>query len=240
MFYGSLAFVFEVMVYIGLGLPLVNLLLGLISGGHDMDTDMDVDIDIDADLSGDISVDGDFSVDADSLSDFSGDVDVSGPDIAGGILKGFLLFFNMYCFCLALVIQGAVGIFALTNFKGITCTIVVLAGTAFAITAYALLYRLVVLPLKRNKSEALKVQSLLYSHAKVTFRILRDSPGKIQTQDGMGAVISFRAELDPDICKVDRIDEAEEVIITDIDKAQDLCYVTKMQDNIYKEVSKLK
>lgn len=241
MFYGNLAFVFEVMVYVGLGLPLVNLLMGLISGGGssgsdaggDISGDLDMVFDADLDFATDVSADFDVSADLDITTgtDVGGGEAGGGELSAGSIHKGFLVRFDIYCFCFSLVVMGAMGIFTVSNFDGITRIVVLAGGLCLAIVSYILVYRFIMLPLKKNNADALKAQSLRFRHAIVTFRITRDSPGKIQTQDGVGAVISFLAELDPDICMVDRIEELQEVVITDIDKERNLCYVTPAQHN---------
>ena len=232
MFYGSLAFIFEVMIYVGLGLPLVNLLLGLLgsigqSGADinvdadmsmDMNMDMDINMDIDMDLDFDVSPEVDFNL---------GGTEAGSVDLNAGSAQnsGFVIRFDVYCLCFSLVVMGAVGIFAVTYHEGFTRIILLVLGVVMALTAYGLVYRFIMLPLKKNNAAALKVQNLRFQHAIVTFRILRDSPGQIQTKDAVGAVISFRAELDPDICVHNRIDEQEEVIITEIDRKQNLCYV---------------
>lgn len=249
MFFGELAFVFEVMLYVGLGLPLVNLLLSLFGslGGSgsgadaDVDADVDVDIELDGDVGWDADADLDLELDAPDLDlDFdAGDVELeldgagaaaSGATAAHG--GGFPLRFNMYCLCFAFVVMGAMGIFALERFEGAMRAVMLAVGVVLALAAYVLLYRLVVRPLKQNDARALNAESLRYRHAIVTFRILSDSPGTIRTRDATGAVISYRAEMDADVCRLGRLEEGTEVIITDLDKEKRLCYVTLAQRKI--------
>lgn len=237
MFFGSLAFVFEVMLYLGLGLPLVNLLISLIGGIGGSSTQADADIDVDMDMDMDISVDGgidggaEFDIDAPEL-----DIDVDSVDLdAGGgafvpsAAQGFVLRFNLYCLCLAFVVMGAMGIFALQALSGALQLAVLIGGAALAIGAYILLYRFVVWPMKKNPSHALAADGLCFRHARVSFRIEIDSPGTIQTKDAVGATISYRAQIDESICRVSRIEEGEEIVITEVDSTQGLCYVIPAQ-----------
>jgi hypothetical protein len=236
MLFDRLAFIFEVMVYVGLGLPLVNLLFGFFSNLGHSSADLDGDVSGNADFlhppnhpeaPSDIPI-ADVQIGAVHMSDLP----VSNPHLSGAEAvnldphNGFSVRFNTYCLCLALVVQGTVGIFATTNLDGMTRILVLGGGFCFAVTAYILFYRIVIHTLKKNNAEALRTQNLTFRRAYVSFRILPDSPGKIQTFDQVGAIISFLAELDPDICKVERIDEGEEVIITSFVKEQNLCYVT--------------
>lgn len=222
MFYGSLTFLFEVMIYVGLGLPLAHLLLGALGGGTDGA------VEADADLSAEVNVELN-AQEADSVF-AEGEAGGESGTLAAG--KSFPLRFNSYCLCLAFVVMGAVGIFAMETKEGIVQTLTLLLGLALALLAYGLLYRFVIWPLKHNEASALKSVQLQYRHARVTFRILGDSPGKIETRDAVGAVISYRAELDRQICKVERINEGEEVIITEIFPEQGLCYVTLAQRKV--------
>ncbi len=240
MLFGRLAFVFEVMIYVGLGLPLVNLLASVISGLGDSGPELDVD----TDLSVDGGLDG-VDFDAPDLdADF--DLDAGGPPIeADGVDLdvahapeappgggGFPLRFNLYSLCLAFVVMGAFGIFSLETLTGAARTAMLIAGAALAVAAYALLYRFVVWPMKRNKADALAQNDLQFRHARVTFRITRDSPGLIETRDAVGAVISYRAQMDTDICRRERIEEGEEVIVSDIDRAQNLCSVVPAKNKL--------
>lgn len=230
MFWGSLSFIFEVMIYVGLGLPLANLLLGQLGSGADGAPEMDADVG--GDFSGDLGADVDLDFDAPDL-----DLDAFGADAAADLGEvelsgeaevpaGMPLRFNIYCLCLSLVVMGAIGVFAMETQSGLPQFFTIASGFVLALAAYALLYRFVIGPLKTNDAAALRSKDLQYRHAKVSFRILPDSPGKIETTDAVGAAISYRAEMDTDICKTDRIDEGEEVVITEIFPEQGLCYVT--------------
>lgn len=251
MFFGNWAFLFEVMIYVGLGLPLVNLLMGLIGGmgGSSAEGELDVggetDFELDTDLDADFEVElspeaelipADFGLEAHPAElglDFNS-ADLAPPEAGAGpgLAKGFPVRFNMYCLCLSLVVMGAMGIFALTNFAGPMRAVMIAAGVVLAVVAYVLLYRLVVFPLKRNDASALKAGNLRFRHAKVTFRILPDSPGKIETKDAVGARISYQAAMDPKLCFAERIEEAEEVVITRVDKENNTCYVTLAQEKL--------
>lgn len=222
MFYGSLTFLFEVMIYVGLGLPLINLLLGMLGGGADGAAEVEADLPAYVELELD-------APEAD-LAFAEGEAGGTGEPVVAG--KSVPFRFNSYCLCLAFVVMGAIGIFAMETKEGITRSVTLLLGLALALLAYWLLYRYVIWPLKHNEASALTTKQLQYRHARVTFRILGDSPGKIETRDAVGAVISYRAELDKQICKVERINEEEEVIITEIFPEQGLCYVTLAQRKV--------
>ena len=211
MFFGSLAFVFEVMLYVGLGLPLINLLVSAVGGGGE--------------ATGEFEVSGEAAAELGEVNFEAGD---AAPESGG---EGFLAF-DVYCLCLALVVTGACGMFSVSNFAAAALLLAIICSTLAGIGAYGLLYRLVIRPLKRNDAEALKQRSLSFRHARVSFRVEHDSPGQIQTTDAGGAVISYRAQLDPQICTLSRIEEGEEVIITEIREADGLCYVTLAQRKI--------
>lgn len=237
MFYGSLAFVFELLVYLGIGLPLVNLIISLIGGigsgsasadidaeipaGAELSADLDLDLDLDLDM--DIDADFDFA-DADALS--AGGSEAPGASGAPTAGKGFALRFNIYCLCFAFVVMGAFGIFALNSFSGVAQIIMLALGLALALLAYIFLYRFVVYPLKKNKAEAFNMKSLRFRHVAVLSPVTVADVGKIETTDSVGARISYLALLDPDVCKVSRIEAGEKAIITRIDEKQNICYIT--------------
>ncbi len=238
MFFGSLAFVFEVMIYVGLGLPLVHLLVSVIGAAGDSGPDVDVDTDLSLDGGLDTGADLDTpDLDAGEFDFEAGDADlgVGSAPSAAPPGNGFLLRFNLYCLCLAFVVMGAIGIFSIETLTGAAQVVMLVVGAVLALAAYVLLYRFVIWPLKRNKANALKQNDLRFRHARVTFRITQDGAGTIETRDAVGAVISYRAQIDTDICKLERIEEGEEVIVSDIDRAQNLCYVVPAQHKILKQ-----
>lgn len=247
MFFGSLSFIFEVMLYVGLGLPLVSFLLSFIGhiGGEaspeleadfdadasfDTDIDVDLDVDVDLDLDIDAGFDGNIDLDTDLPVEFDApDIHLETTEIPTSVQQNFPLRFNIYCLCLSFVVMGAMGIFALETLLGAAQIAALIGGGVLAVAAYVLLYRLVVRRLKRNNASALNVNSLRFRHALVIFRITQTSPGKIETTDATGARITYPAMLDPAICKAEKIEEGEEIVITHIDKAQNTCYVTLAQ-----------
>lgn len=242
MFFGSLSFIFEVMLYVGLGLPLVNLLASVLSGiGGNAAPEADADLAPDAGLDAGAELDApDLDLDLDA-AEVDLDLELDGADLDAGEVPagaeghgGFFLRFNLYCLCLAFVVMGAVGLFALETLTGAARVAVLIGGVLFALAAYLLLYRFVVWPLKRNDAHALRLNELRFRHARVTFRITKDSPGTIETRDAVGAVIGYRAQIDPEICTRERIEEGEEVMISDIDKEHQLCYVIPAERKILK------
>lgn len=233
MFFGELSFLFEVMIYVGLGLPLVNLLLGLLGGGGDssggeLDGDLsgDLDFDLDFDIDLDVGSGGELGADFD-LSELAAEASGSVDAVSSG--RGVPLRFNMYCLCLSLVVMGAIGIFVTQTMEGFAQTIALLCGAAMAVGTYLLFYRFVIGPMAANNAAALSRNKLRLRRATVSFRIKPDSPGKIETRDAVGAIISYPAEMDPQICKEELIEEGKEVIITEFDSEKRLCYVTVAQ-----------
>lgn len=231
MFWGSMSFAFEVMIYVGIGLPLVNLILAQFGSGADGAAELDTD------LSADVSADfaADFSADLELGADFSADVATeldldagAGADL-GGTDGGMPLRFNIYCLCLSLVTMGAMGVFAMETMEGLQRILTLAGGLVLSILAYVLLYRFLILPLKRNDAAPLRAKDLQFRRAKVSFRILPESPGKIETRDATGAAISYEARMDPDICRAARIDEGEEVLITEVFAREGFCHVTLPQ-----------
>lgn len=235
-----LSFVFQVMLYVGFGLPLLNVLFGLVGGLFNgfADIDTDVSADSDLDIDGELDVDTDFDFDAatDGLGEAPSQAvelevaegNVGSPSESHGVFVRF----NVYCICLSLVVMGSIGVFAVQSLTGVTQLLVIGLGGGLAVAAYVLLYRFVIYPLKKNDAKALQNKRLRFKHAIVTFRVKSDSPGKIKTIDAVGATITYRAELDKDITKVDKIDEGEEVVITDLNEAEGLCYVIPAQHSI--------
>ncbi len=211
----GLSFVFEILLYVGLGLPLLNLILGAFSAAHGGAS---------AGAEAADALEGADALDADA-PDLPEAADAPGGEAGCEVEKVSPFRFNVYCLCLSLVVLGATGIYATNKLTGLALVLTLAGGLALALAAYFLLYRFVVRPLQKNKAPALSMHSLLHRHATVSFPILQNRPGKIETVDAVGAAISYSAELDPDICKVERIEEGEEVIITDIQPKTHLCYV---------------
>ncbi len=208
-----LSFVFEILLYLGLGLPLLNLILGAFSAAHG------------GAAAGAEAADLPEAPEAPETPEAADASDLTGGEAGSEIEKGAPFKFNVYCLCLALVVLGAVGIYATNKLSGLLLPLTLAGGLVLALAAYFLLYRFVVRPLQKNKAPALSTASLLHRHARVSFSILKDRPGKIETTDAVGASISYSAEMDPDICKAERIEEGEEVIITEVRPETHLCYV---------------
>lgn len=234
MIFERLAFIFEVMIYVGLGLPLLNVLIGFLGGlgssGPDVGGDLSADAPGDLDALGDVDIDLD--IDAD-IGD-AGDLDLDGID-AGDAPQGIFIRFNMYCLCLALVVMGALGLYTVTNLGGILRIIGVAGSAVLAFAAYVLVYRFVFYPLKRNDPRALNAKTLKFAHAIVISPITHENPGKIQTVDAVGAVISYLARIDEDICPLKRIEEGEEVIITEVDGSKGICSVYPARYKVLKK-----
>ena len=221
-----LNYVFNLSILIGFVLPLLNLLTGWFGSFLNVGADMDVDIpaDISMDTSVDISIDASVDISADFNADISADVGAD-TNIAGG---GHFPF-NIMCFCLFLVVFGAVGHMAKGIMDGLLLTVLLLAGClVVAGLFYWALYTLLVKRLKNSDSTALAYQSLRGKRAEVTLVIMADSMGTISLSDSTGAPISFRAKMDPDLINQlpEKIPKGESVIITEVDSVNKLCYVS--------------
>lgn len=219
-----LSFVLETMIYIGIGLPIVNLLLGFISsgggdGGGDVDVDAGPDLDMDADI--DLDADAVFELD---VGDASADPDISSHS-GGKNAIGF----NLYCLCLAFVILGAVGSYGIRVAQSaVSLGLFLFSALLMAVAAYCAVYYCIIRVLKNNDAPALKMDNLRGQTATVVFRITSDSPGQIQAHDAVGALITYRAELAPETT-VQRVEEGQLVTITEVDKKNQVCIVCPRQ-----------
>ena len=203
----TLNYIFNICIIVGFLIPLLNLLTGWFGGFFDVGVDMDIDIDVDVP-----------SVDAG---------DVSGADTSVG--NNAVIPFNVMCLCLFLVVFGALGHIA-RLFMANTLMIVLLliACICLAALAYWGLYVLLIKRLKNSDSTVKKLSDYYGERAEVTLRITQDSNGMISVHDNTGAPISFRAMMDPELKNQmpETIAQGESVIITEIDKENNLCYVS--------------
>jgi membrane protein implicated in regulation of membrane protease activity len=97
--------------------------------------------------------------------------------------------------------------------------------------SYWALYEFLIKRLKQNDASAFSYGELRGMDAEVTLRIGVDSIGTISLKDKTGAPISFRAKMDPHLRSrmPDAIPKGERVVITEVDTADKLCYVSVFQ-----------
>ena len=196
--------IFNLCIFIGLFIPLLNILTGwfgsLFSVGGDVNVDVDVDFDLDLDAGADTSVQG------------------------GGNIP-----FNIMCLCLLLMVFGATG-HMMSGFMTNTLFMVLLLLGCFIAAAFSYwaLYTFLIKRLRNNAVFALCYRHLPGKSASVLLRIQGDSMGTISLRDSTGAHISFRAKLDPDLKDQmpDGITKGESVIVTGVDLENKFCYVS--------------
>ena len=119
---------------------------------------------------------------ADLDMDFNGD---------GGIANTFFTF-NFTCFMLAIGVFGILGKVLLGR---IALGIVILIAFGSGTLAYMAIYRLVFLPLSRNRAqvESHSFQDLIGKSGVLILQITQEHNGTIQTTDSTGASITYRA-----------------------------------------------
>lgn len=154
---------------------------------------------------------------------FDGNFDLD----TGHDFDGFVPF-NLMCTCFALIVFGSLGRLCVpymtnTLFKAII--IALLALVSFV--AYLLLYKYVIVKLKRNSPLAITSYEIVGLVGKLTLRVTQDSDGVVSVLDSTGAAISYRARA-CDFYKFDdsgRIDQGTEVVVTGFDKDANIYYV---------------
>ena len=197
----ALNFIFNLCVLLGLVIPLLNIFTGWFGDMLNADFDFDADIDMNVDL----------------------DADLSG---SGGSIP-----FNVMCLCLFLVVFGVAGHVAKRWMQG-GWSIALLLALCLALAAafYVLLYRLVILRLKRNRPYAESYADLAGRRGEVSMRITPDALGTIRVRDSTGAFLSFRAKIDPDLAPrmPAVLPPGTTVVVTEADVREKLCYVSTL------------
>lgn len=199
-----LGYIFNVCILVGFAIPLLSILMGWFGDFFNFDADIDVDLDVDADV----------------------DIDV---DIGGGGDTGGFLPFNMMCLCLFLVVFGVVGNLTRRWMGSALLAVVFIAvGVGVGLAFYILLYKLVIVRLKRSTTYTISYGDLVGKRAEVTLKITDDSVGTISLLDSTGTFISFRAKKDPQLKDkmAEVIQKGDTVVITEVDGEDKLCYVS--------------
>ena len=106
--------------------------------------------------------------------------------------------------------------------------LLLLGCLALAALSYWALYTFLIKRLKENDASALSYRNLRGKEGVVTLSIARDAMGTITMRDSIGAAISFRAKMDPHLKDrmPDVIPKGESVVVTSVDEANKLCYVS--------------
>ncbi|MCB8815960.1 hypothetical protein [Desulfosporosinus shakirovi] len=136
--------------------------------------------------------------------------------------------FNLMSTCFALIVFGSLGRLFAPYMINTVFTVVIIALLALvSFVAYIVLYKYVIVKLKRNNPLAITSDDIVGAVGKLTLRITKDSDGVVSVLDSTGASISYRARV-CDFYKLDdtgRIDQGTEVVITGVDKDANIYYV---------------
>ena len=211
-----LSYIFTVSIIVGFAIPIINIVTGAFGSLFNFGTDMDVDLDLDVDLDVSVDVGVDVSVDA-------------GADAGFGGADSGVFPFNFLCLCLFLIVFGVTGNVFL-KFMSSTLMVAAFIAASLAIGAlfYWLMYKFVIVKLKKSTVPALTYDALRGKSAEVTMKISGETMGMVSVLDSTGAYISFRAKRDPALRDVmaEVIDKGRRVTITEVDKNEKLCYVS--------------
>jgi hypothetical protein len=95
------------------------------------------------------------------------------------------------------------------------------------------LYTFLIKRLKENDASVISYRDLKGMDGEVTLSISENSLGTISVKDSTGAALSFRARIDPQLKSQmpDTIPKGETVVITEVDIANKLCYVSMYPRN---------
>lgn len=157
----------------------------------------------------------------DGVSDLNFDGD-------GGAANTFFAFHFM-CFMLAVGIFGILGKALLGR---IALGLVLLLAVGSGVLAYAAMYRLVFLPLSRNreKVESHKFQDLIGRQGILILQITSEHNGTIQTTDNTGAAITYMASATEEELKKHQncMPLGMQVRIVEVREEKRCCYVEKI------------
>lgn len=136
--------------------------------------------------------------------------------------------FNLMCTCFALIVFGSLGrLFAPYMMNKLFAVVIIALIALVSFVGYLVLYKYVIVKLKRNIPLAITSAEIVGSVGKITLRITQDSDGVVSVFDSTGAAISYRARV-CDFYKMDdtgRIEQGTEVLITGFDKVANIYYV---------------
>ncbi len=156
-----------------------------------------------------------------SISDLNFDLDTN-HDFDG------LVPFNLMSTCFALIVFGSLGRLFVPYMVNTLFTVgIIVSSGLVSFAAYLVLYKYVIVKLKRNNPLAITSTEIIGSVGKLTLRVTQDSDGVVSVLDSTGAAISYRARV-CDFYKLDatgRIDQGTEVVITGVDKDANIYYV---------------
>lgn len=201
-----LSYIFNVLILLGLAVPLLDVLLGVFG------SIINVDFEIGGHHFGDMFH---LNAGADAATDVSGD--------AGAHLP-----FNIMCLCFAMVVFGALGKLTLSLMISVFVVVVCMTGLlAVSFGAYLALYHFVVKPLRQNNPKAFVEWDLFAAKGRLLLRITKDSPGTVSLKDNTGAHISYTAKAKENVLALWNgvIPQGTQVVVTDVDARNKTLYV---------------
>lgn len=125
-----------------------------------------------------------FSLVLGGLDALTADIDLGGD--GEGVIP-----FNFNALLFALVVVGAIGSLCNHYLPPLLGLVIALAVGA---AAYALIYKFLILPLKKNDPRAMKADDALFRQVKVVTRIPVDGTGEVQLLDASGSKITYLAK----------------------------------------------
>lgn len=166
-----------------------------------------------------------FDVDFDLAGHHIGDMLNLGGDASDSVAS---LPVNIMCLCFSLVVFGAIGRLLSHFMSNVLTTIgcmTILVVISYA--SYKLLYKYVVMPLKKSNPKAIKEWDLFALKGKLTLRIAINSPGVVSLKDSTGAMISYRAYAKQEVLEnwEGEIPAGTEVLVVDIDIDLKMAYI---------------
>ena len=136
--------------------------------------------------------------------------------------------FNLMSLCFALIVFGVIGREYATYMTDMLSAVLLIAlSVTISFVAYVMIYKHVIVKLKRNNPSAITSAEIVGSIGKLTLRVTHDSDGVVSVPDSTGAAISYRARVS-EFYKLDetgRIDQGVEVVITEVDNDARIYYV---------------
>ena len=125
-----------------------------------------------------------FSLVLGGLDALTADIDLGGD--GEGVVP-----FNLNALLFALVVVGAIG--SLCNHY-LSPLFGLIIAPAAGIAAYAVIYKFLILPLKKNDPRAMKADDALFQQVKVVTRIPVGGTGEVQLLDSSGSKITYLAK----------------------------------------------
>ena len=235
----DLPVLFNCFIVGGFVIPVLNVVVGAVTGGMDLGTDADVDLDVDADFDVDIDADVDLDVDVDADLDLDTDVDLdadldvdadldlsadAASDVPAVPKAHGKLPVNLMTLSLSAVIFGAVGRLLLGKLPDLWAVILALQA---GVLGGFLLGWFVIRPLKQNRAYAANIRALRGRTATVQLELRDDFTGTIEVLSATGTLVSYSAKP---VEGVSKIAKGQLVSIVDVDPDKSVCTVRPLEN----------